>query len=49
MSIIFGYGGLFKEVTRHQILNTRTGIDGKLFTAQGYGFSERVSPDILDN
>ena len=46
MSIVFGYDGLFKEVTRHLILNTKISPDNSLVTMKGIDVSERVSSTI---
>ena len=46
MSIVFGYDGLFKEVTRHLILNSKVSQDGSLVTTKGINFGDRVSSSI---
>ena len=47
MSTVFGYEGLFKEVTRHLILNSKVSTDDSLVTAKGIDVSERVSSTII--
>lgn len=46
MSTVFGYDGLFKEVTRHLILNTKVSPNNSLMTIKGIDVSERVSSTI---
>ena len=46
MSIVFGYDGLFKEVTRHLILNSKVSGDNSLVTPKGIDLGERVSSTI---
>ncbi len=46
MSIVFGYDGLFKEVTRHLILNSKVSRDNSLVTTKGIDLGERVSSTI---
>ena len=47
MSTVFGYDGLFKEVTRHLILNSKVSRDNSLVTTKGMDLSERVSSTII--
>ena len=46
MSTVFGYDGLFKEVTRHLILNSKVSRDNSLITTKGIDLGERVSSNI---
>ena len=46
MSTVFGYDGLFKEVTRHMILNSKVARDNSLVTTKGIDLGERVSSTI---
>lgn len=48
MSIVFRYGGLFKEVTRHVIINSsELSEQGTLVTTSGFDLSEGISSTIL--
>ena len=46
MSTVFGYEGLFKEVTRHLILNSKVSQNNSLVTTKGIDLGERVSSTI---
>ena len=47
MSIVFGNDELFKDVTRHLILNSKASADNSLVTTKGIDVSERVSSTIV--
>ena len=47
MSIVFRYGGLFKEVTRHIIINSELSEQGTLVATSGFDLSEGISSTIL--
>ena len=47
MSIVFRYDGLFKEVTRHLIINSEISEQGALATTTGFDLSEGISSTIL--
>lgn len=47
MSTVFGYDGLFKEVTRHFILNSKVSQDNSLATTKGIDLGEHVSATII--
>ena len=46
MSTVFGYEGLFKEVTRHLLLNSKVSRDNSLVTNKGIDLGERVASTI---
>lgn len=46
MSVVFGYDGLFKEMTRYLILNTKLLDDGILMTINRRYLNEHVSSII---
>ena len=47
MSIVFGNEEIFKDISKHLILNSKVTADGLLVTTSGIGFSERVSSTIM--
>ena len=47
MSIVFRYDGLFKEVTRHIIINSELSEQGTLVTTSDFDLSEGISSTIL--
>lgn len=47
MSIVFQYDDLFKEVTRHLVINTEISEQGTLVTITGFDLSEGVSSTVL--
>ncbi len=47
MSIVFRYDGLFKEITRHLVINSELSEQGTLVTTSGFDLSEGISSAIL--
>ena len=47
MSVVFKYDGVFKEVTRHAIINAELSEQGTLVTSAGFDLSEGVPSTIL--
>lgn len=47
MSAVFGYDGLFKEVTRHLILNSKIHPLNSVVTTKGIDVSEGVSSTVI--
>lgn len=47
MSIVFRFDGLFKEVTRHLVINSAISEQGTLITTTGFDLSEGISSIIL--
>ena len=46
MSVVFRYDGVFKEVTRHAIINAGLSEQGTLVTSAGFDLSEGVASTI---
>jgi len=47
MSRVFGYGGLFKEMTRHLILNSEISEMGEVVIGKGHDIGERMSEPLM--
>lgn len=47
MSVVFRFDGLFKEVTRHLVINSAISEQGTLITTTGFDLSEGISSIIL--
>ena len=47
MSIVFQFDGLFKEMTRHLVINSEVSEQGTLVTTTGLDLSEGVSSTII--
>ena len=47
MSIVFGNEEIFKDISKHLILNSKVTADGLPVTITGIGFTERVSSTVV--